>query len=159
MFSLSVLRPICRDLLWRLVQAERSGLLESVRPGLFVPLADGRGEIDRRAEVSVCPSRRANLQYQCTICRLVNFLNPTSGQGRSKFARHLRNFCRGQCHDSPPIGRCRRRERRRFTMSEGISPLRASALGPGPFCRMGPMCRMYKRFRSNVVRPHSTIHC
>ena len=57
MSSLSVLRPICRDLPWRSVQAERSGLLESVRPGRFVPLADGRGEIDRKVEVSVDSER------------------------------------------------------------------------------------------------------
>ena len=49
------------------------------------------------------PSRRANLQHHGTICRLVNFLDPAFGQGRSKFTRHLRNFCRSQCHDSTPI--------------------------------------------------------
>jgi hypothetical protein len=33
-------------------------------------------------------------------------LYPASSQGRSNFTRHLRNFCRSQCQDSPPIGRC-----------------------------------------------------
>ena len=57
MFSLSIPRPVCRDLLWPSVQVARFGLLESVRPGRCVLLADGRGEIDRRVEVSVDSER------------------------------------------------------------------------------------------------------
>ena len=53
MFFLSALQPAYRDLPWPSEQTERSGLLESVRPGRFVRLADGHGEIDRRVEVSV----------------------------------------------------------------------------------------------------------
>ena len=64
------------------------------------------GFLVARDEESVRLSWSANLQQNGAGRRLVNFLNPASGQGRSNFTRHLRNFCRSQCHDSSPIGRC-----------------------------------------------------
>ena len=57
MFSLSIPQSVCRDLLWPSAQVARLGLLEPVRSGRCGLLADGRGEIGRRAEVSVDSER------------------------------------------------------------------------------------------------------
>jgi len=69
-----------------------------------------RGEVETGGflvagdEESVRPSWGADFQQNGAGRRLMDFLNPASCQGWSKFTRHLRNFCRGQCHDLPPIG-------------------------------------------------------
>ena len=49
-------------------------------------------------------SRRANLQHHGVVRRLVNFLDPASGQGWSQFTHYLRNFYRVQCHNLLSIG-------------------------------------------------------
>ena len=56
MFSLSALRPICRGLPWRSVQAGRSGLLESVRPGRIRALQMGAEKLTE-GEASVDSER------------------------------------------------------------------------------------------------------
>ena len=104
------------------------------------------------------PSGSADLQQNGAGCRLVNFLDPTFAQDRSNFTRHLRNFRRAQCQNSPPIGSWVRRERSRFTVNRGISPPRLLPCRSDHSCRMGLMCHTYDRFRPNHFRMHSTIH-
>jgi hypothetical protein len=64
-----------------------------------------RGEVETGGfrvagdEESVCPSRRANLQHQRAIRRLVNFLNPPARKDRGDLFDDGSKFCHSQRHN------------------------------------------------------------